>query len=145
MSVSKQNHWTAFEILDIPLRYVLEIKRRSSAKKSAVIVTPLNCTPSFIEWRTFPDSTERLDRFLHIALKLMLGLLNLCSFFRFALFDGEIYPLEPILKGWTVISLRIIRNWNLQETPIWAPQTSRVHCPAPVLTRPLNPHHLVQI
>ena len=33
-----------------------------------------------------------------IALKLTLGLQNLCSFFRFALFDGEIYPLEPISK-----------------------------------------------
>ena len=40
------------------------------------------------------DSTARLDRFSHIALKLTLGLQNLWSFFRFALFDGEIYPLE---------------------------------------------------
>ena len=39
-----------------------------------------------------------LDRFSHIALKLTLNLQNLCSFFRFALFDGEIYPLEPISK-----------------------------------------------
>ena len=42
----------------------------------------------------YDDSTARLDRFSHIALKLTLGLQNLCSFFRFALFDGEIYPLE---------------------------------------------------
>ena len=49
----------------------------------------------------YDDSTARLDRFSLIALKLTLGLQNLCSFFRFALFDGEIYPLEPIQKGWT--------------------------------------------
>ena len=42
-----------------------------------------------------------LDRFSHIALKLTLGFQNLCSFFTFALFDDEIYPLEPILKGCT--------------------------------------------
>ena len=46
----------------------------------------------------YDDSTARLYRFSHIALKLTLGLQNLCSFFRFALFDGEIYPLEPISK-----------------------------------------------
>ena len=40
----------------------------------------------------------RLDRFSHIALKRTLGLKNVCSFFRFALFDGEIYPLESISK-----------------------------------------------
>ena len=38
----------------------------------------------------YDDSTARLDRFSHIALKLTLGLQNLFSFFRFALFDGEI-------------------------------------------------------
>ena len=43
----------------------------------------------------YDDSTARLDRFLHIALKLTLGLQNLWSFFRFALFDGKIYSLEP--------------------------------------------------
>ena len=42
----------------------------------------------------YDDGTARLDRFSHIALKLTLGLQNLWSFFRFALFDGEIYPLE---------------------------------------------------
>ena len=42
----------------------------------------------------YDDSTARLDRFSHIALKQTLGLQNLCSFFRIALFDGEIYPLE---------------------------------------------------
>ena len=41
--------------------------------------------------------TATLDRFSHITLKLTLGLQNLCSFFRFTLFDGEIYPLELIL------------------------------------------------
>jgi len=35
----------------------------------------------------YDDSTVRLDRFWNIALKLTLGLQNLCSFFRFALFD----------------------------------------------------------
>ena len=46
----------------------------------------------------YDDSTARLNRFSHIALKLTLGLQNLCSFFRIALFDGEIYPLESISK-----------------------------------------------
>ena len=46
----------------------------------------------------YDDSTARLDIFSHIALKLTLGLQNICSFFRFALFDGEIDPLEPISK-----------------------------------------------
>ena len=41
----------------------------------------------------YDDSTASLDRFLHITLKLTLGLQNFCSLFRFALFDGEIYPL----------------------------------------------------
>ena len=49
----------------------------------------------------YDDSTARIDRFSHIALKLTLGLQILCSFLRIALFDGEIYPLEPISKGWT--------------------------------------------
>ena len=49
----------------------------------------------------------RLDRFSHIALKLTLGLKNLFSFFRFALFDGEIYPFEPNSK---VDSLYIATN-----------------------------------
>jgi len=44
----------------------------------------------------YDDSTARLDRFSHIGLKITLGLQNLCSFFRFALFDGEIYPLDRI-------------------------------------------------
>ena len=47
----------------------------------------------------YDDNTARFDRFSHIALKLTLGLQNLCSFFRFALFDGEIYNLEPISNG----------------------------------------------
>ena len=46
----------------------------------------------------YDASTARLDRFSHISLKLTLGLQNLCCYFRFALFDGEIYPLEPISK-----------------------------------------------
>ena len=50
----------------------------------------------------------RLNRFSHIVLKLTLGLQNLRSFFRFALFDGEIYPLEPISKEWTDTSLVFI-------------------------------------
>ena len=33
MSMSKQNLWTAFEILDIPLRYVLEILEVVSEKE----------------------------------------------------------------------------------------------------------------
>jgi len=52
--------------------------------------------------------TARLDRFSHIALKRTLGLKNVCSFFRFALFDGEIYPLESISKGWTDTFLVVI-------------------------------------
>ena len=45
-------------------------------------------------WDTlYDDSTARLNRFLHIALKLTLGLQTFCSLFRFALFDGEIYHL----------------------------------------------------
>ena len=47
----------------------------------------------------YDDSTARVDRFSHIALKLTLCLQNLFSFFRFALFDGEINLLEPISKG----------------------------------------------
>ena len=54
------------------------------------------------------DRTARLDRFSHIALKLTLGLQNICSFFRFALFDGEIYTLEPNSKGLTDTSLVVI-------------------------------------
>ena len=47
--------------------------------------------------------------------------------------------------------LLIIRNHKEVKSardPIVGPPDrpgSRVHCPAPVLTRPLNPHHLVQI
>ena len=47
----------------------------------------------------YDDSTARLDRFSHIALKLALGFQKLCSFFRFVLFDSKIYPLKPISKG----------------------------------------------
>ena len=50
----------------------------------------------------------RLDRFSHIALKLTQGLQNLCSFFRLALLDNEIYPLELISKEWTDTSLVVI-------------------------------------
>ena len=38
----------------------------------------------------YDGSTARLDIFSHSALKL--DLQNICSFFRFALFDGEINP-----------------------------------------------------
>jgi len=43
--------------------------------------------------------TARLDKFSHFALKLNTGFAELSIFFRFALFDGEIYPLKPISKG----------------------------------------------
>ena len=36
----------------------------------------------------YDDNTARLERFTHIVLKLSLGLQNLCSLFRFVLFDG---------------------------------------------------------
>ena len=47
----------------------------------------------------YDDRTARLDRFSHIALKPTLGLQSLWNFFRFALFDGEICPIEAISKG----------------------------------------------
>ena len=63
--------------------------------------------PSHVFFRGmwYDDSTARLDRFSHIALKLTLGSQNLCSFFRFALFDGKIYPLKMISKEGTDTSL----------------------------------------
>ena len=50
----------------------------------------------------YDDSTAGLDIFSHIALKLTLTLTaELMQFYlvRFALFDGDIYPLESISKG----------------------------------------------
>ena len=56
----------------------------------------------------YDERTARLDRFSHNTLKITLGLQSLCSFFRIALFDGEIYTLEPISKGRTDTSLVVI-------------------------------------
>jgi len=47
----------------------------------------------------YDGRTATLDRFSHITLKLTLGLQNLCSFFRFTLFNGKLNPFEPISKG----------------------------------------------
>ena len=50
-----------------------------------------HCLVFFVFKMGYEDSTSRLDRFSHIALKLTLGFQNLFSFFRLALFDGEIF------------------------------------------------------
>jgi len=55
MSISVQNFCTALRSLFIPLLLVLDIRTRSLAKKSADIVMPLNCTPSFVECKTLPS------------------------------------------------------------------------------------------
>ena len=52
--------------------------------------------------------TARLDKFSHFALKLNTGFAELSIFFRFALFDGEIYPFEAISKGSTDTSLVVL-------------------------------------
>ena len=42
---------------------------------------------------------QDLIDFFKMLLNLTLGLQKLCSYFRFALFDVEIYFLNPISKG----------------------------------------------
>ena len=69
---------------------------------------------------------------MHIALKLTLGLQNLCSFFRFALFDGEISKLRvnSDYRQFEAISHFCQQNLRLQMEMCF--RIDFAHCTRPV-------------